>query len=54
MALFALKISSRKAIAARGKYPSVSRWYLSLSSALIESGPNSSSGTENRVSSRSK
>ena len=37
-----------------GRYDSVSRSYLSSCNPEIDSGPNSSSGTENRVSNRSK
>mmetsp|Transcript_8904 Transcript_8904/g.20195 ORF Transcript_8904/g.20195 Transcript_8904/m.20195 type:complete len:268 (+) Transcript_8904:780-1583(+) len=54
MAEFALKISSTNATSAVGRYPSVCRTYLSFSSPDMERGPNSSSGTENRVSSLSK
>mmetsp|Transcript_1056 Transcript_1056/g.3258 ORF Transcript_1056/g.3258 Transcript_1056/m.3258 type:complete len:260 (-) Transcript_1056:429-1208(-) len=54
MAEFALKISSMNATSAVGRYPSVFLLYSSRSSPLIDSGPNSSSGTEKRVSKRSK
>lgn len=37
-----------------GRYPSVERRYMSRSRARMERGPNSSSGTEKRVSSLSK
>ena len=54
MAEFALKTSSTKATVAVGRYPSVWRTYWSFSRPRMDSGPNSSSGTEKRVRRRSK
>mmetsp|Transcript_15105 Transcript_15105/g.54410 ORF Transcript_15105/g.54410 Transcript_15105/m.54410 type:complete len:366 (+) Transcript_15105:669-1766(+) len=54
MAELALKTSSTNATVAVGRYPSVCRTYRSFSSPRMDSGPKSSSGTLNRVSSRSK
>jgi hypothetical protein len=53
-ALLDLKISSTNANSASGSLPAVSRTKRSCSSALRLIGPNSSSGVENLVSSRSK
>eukprot|EP00971_Amphidinium_carterae_P071462 1413732-Amphidinium_carterae.1 len=50
----ALKISSTNATSASGKKPSVFRFSSSCSNACRDKGPNNSSGTEKRVSNRSK
>mmetsp|Transcript_21481 Transcript_21481/g.50872 ORF Transcript_21481/g.50872 Transcript_21481/m.50872 type:complete len:215 (-) Transcript_21481:570-1214(-) len=54
IALFALKISSRKPMFAVGKNPEVTLRYSSFSRDFRDKGPNNSSGVVNRVRSRWK
>mmetsp|Transcript_18339 Transcript_18339/g.39948 ORF Transcript_18339/g.39948 Transcript_18339/m.39948 type:complete len:287 (-) Transcript_18339:69-929(-) len=54
IALFALKISSRKAISAVGRNPDVTLRYSSFSRDFRDNGPNNSSGVVKRVRSRWK